>query len=60
MGKFPKLFLLVAVAGAFIGASSQPAHAQSAWKRFCGAHGGTAVSNPGPACFVNGVDIFAK
>ena len=60
MGKVRKLLVLVAFAGAFVGASAQPAHAQAAWKAFCASKGGVAVSSPGPACFVGGVDIFAR
>jgi hypothetical protein len=60
VGKFRKLFVLIAVAGACIGASNQPANAQARWRAYCISIGGTAVSNPGPACFVDGVDVFAK
>jgi hypothetical protein len=60
VGKRRKLFVFVAMLGAFVGASAASAHA-GAQRAFCLSKGGTSAVGPtGLAeCWVKGVNIFA-
>ena len=60
MGKFRKLFLLIAVTVAFVGASAAPANA-GAQRAFCHSKGGTPATgaNGLAECWVGGKNIYA-